>query len=127
MASQSQRGGSSWARYMAQPAFRYGWQSIMNREPFLDDVAFKVWKIVDNSGHAQRQYEAGRLMALETGMPLPPKAARITAHIKTAVAAAPELRRQFATEQALARDEAKRAAALRLKVRHYQKTEGAQA
>ena len=121
MAQQSQRGGGTWARYMSNPIFRYGWQSAVNGEPLLDDVARKVWPTVADIGGVQRLYEAGRLMALETRMKLPPKAQRMTNDIKATVAAAPALREQFRVEQALAREEAKRAAALRLKVIHYER------
>lgn len=121
MAQQSQRGGGTWARYMSSPIFRYGWQSAVNGEPLLDDVARKVWPTVADIGGVQRLYEAGRLMALETRMKLPPKAQRMTNDIKATVAAAPALREQFRVEQALAREEAKRAAALRLKVIHYER------
>jgi len=121
MAQQSQRGGGTWARYMSRDAFRYGWQSAECGEPFTDDVARKVWNHPTASDSLQREYEAGRLMALETRMPLPPKAARMTKVITATVAAAPAMRKQFMTEQLLAREEAKRAAALRLKVIHYER------
>ena len=121
MAQQSQSGGGSWPRYMGAPAFRYGWQSVANGEPFIDDLPRKVWNLPAGNDAVQRLYEAGRLMALETRMSLPPKAARMTKDIKTTVAAAPALREQFRVEQALAREEAKRAAALRLKVIHYER------
>lgn len=121
MAHQSQRGGITWARYMSRTAFRYGWQSAVNGEPFLDDVARKVWNQPEASDCLQREYEAGRLMALETRMPLPPKAQRMTKVITATVAAAPAMRKQFLTEQLLAAVEAKRIAALRLKVMHYER------
>ena len=121
MAQQSQRGGGTWARYMGNPIFRYGWASAVNGEPFIDDIARKVWPEITDIGGVQRLYEAGRLMALETRMKLPPKATRMTKDIKATVAAAPALREQFRVEQALAREEAKRAAALRLKVIHYER------
>lgn len=121
MANQSQRGGSTWARYMSNAIFRYGWASAVNGEPLIDDIARKVWPEITDIGGVQRLYEAGRLMALETRMKLPPKATRMTKDIKATVAAAPALREQFRVEQALAREEAKRAAALRLKVIHYER------
>lgn len=121
MANQSQRGGSTWARYMSNAIFRYGWASAVNGEPLIDDIARKVWPEITDIGGVQRLYEAGRLMSLETRMKLPPKATRMTKDIKTTVAAAPALREQFRVEQALAREEAKRAAALRLKVIHYER------
>ena len=121
MANQSQRGGGTWALYMGNPIFRYGWQSAVNGEPFIDDVARKVWPTVTDIGGVQRLYEAGRLMALETRMKLPPKATRMTKDIKATVIAAPALREQVRVEQALAREEAKRAAAFRLKVMHYER------
>lgn len=121
MANQSQRGGGTWARYMGNSIFRYGWASAVNGEPLIDDIARKVWPEITDIGGVQRLYEAGRLMALETRMKLPPKAARMTKDIKATVAAAPALREQFRVEQALAREEAKRAAALRLKVIHYER------
>lgn len=125
MAHQSQRGGGTWARYMSHPIFRYGWQSAVNGEPLIDDVARKVWPGTADIGGVQRLYEAGRLMALETRMQLPPKAQRMTKDIKATVAAAPALREQFRVEHALAREEAKRAAALRLKVIHYERQKAA--
>ncbi len=121
MANQSQRGGGTWARYMSNPIFRYGWQSAVNGEPFLDDVARKVWPTVADIGGVQRLYEAGRLMALETRLPLPPKAQRMTKTILATVAAAPAMRKQFLIEQQLAAVEAKRIAALRLRVMHYER------
>lgn len=121
MAAQSQKGGGTWSAYMRQPPFRLGWESVQRGEPFADDIARKVYNHPDPTGGIQRLYEAGRLMALETRMPLPAKAARMTKQIDAAVRAAPALCRQFATEQALARDEAKRAAALRLRLMHYAK------
>jgi hypothetical protein len=105
---------------MGNAIFRYGWASAVNGEPLIDDIARKVWPTVTDIGGVQRLYEAGRLMALETRMKLPPKAARMTKDIKATVAAAPALREQFRVEQELAREEAKRAAALRLKVMHYE-------
>lgn len=125
MAAQSQKGGGTWSRYMAQPAFRYGWQSVEAGEPFNDDVARKVYNVPDETGVIQRLYEAGRLMALETRMPLPPKARRMTNNIRTTVKAAPAMLKQFATEQALAREEAKRNAALRLRLMHYERQKAA--
>ena len=121
MANQSQRGGGTWPRYMGNSIFRYGWASAVNGEPLIDDIARKVWPEITDIGGVQRLYEAGRLMALETRMKLPPKATRMTKDIKATVAAAPALREQFRVEQALAREEAKRAAALRLKVIHYER------
>tara|TARA_R110000868_G_scaffold19297_2_gene83103 strand:- start:13345 stop:13680 length:336 start_codon:yes stop_codon:yes gene_type:complete len=106
---------------MGNSIFRYGWASAVNGEPLIDDIARKVWPEITDIGGVQRLYEAGRLMALETRMKLPPKAARMTKDIKATVAAAPALREQFRVEQALAREEAKRAAALRLKVIHYER------
>lgn len=125
MASQSQRGGGTWSGYMRQLPFRVGWQSVQNNEPFCDDIARRLWNHPDETGAIQRMYEAGRLMALETRMPLPAKAARVTKEIAAAVKAAPAMCRQFATEQALARAEAKRAAALRLKLMHYERQKAA--
>jgi hypothetical protein len=106
---------------MGNPIFRYGWQSAVNGEPFLDDIARKVWPTATDIGGVQRLYEAGRLMALETRLPLPPKAARMTKDIKATVIAAPALREQFRVEQQLAAVEAKRLAALRLRVMHYER------
>jgi hypothetical protein len=106
---------------MSNPIFRYGWQSAVNGEPFLDDVARKVWPTVADIGGVQRLYEAGRLMALETRLPLPPKAQRMTKTILATVAAAPAMRKQFLIEQQLAAVEAKRIAALRLRVMHYER------
>jgi hypothetical protein len=106
---------------MGNSIFRYGWQSAVNGEPFLDDVARKVWPTATDIGAVQRLYEAGRLMALETRMKLPPKAARMTKDIRATVVAAPALREQFRVEQQLAAVEAKRLAALRLRVMHYER------
>lgn len=121
MAQQSQSGGGTWARYMSQDAFRYGWQSAECGEPFTDDVARKVWNHPTASDSLQRAYEVGRLMALETRMPIPPKAARMTKVIAATVAAAPAMREQFMTEALLAAVEAKRLAGLRLRVMHYER------
>jgi hypothetical protein len=106
---------------MGNPIFRYGWQSAVNGEPLIDDIARRVWPEIADIGGVQRLYEAGRLMALETRMKLPPKAARMTKEIKATVAAAPALREQFRVEQQLAAVEAKRLAALRLRVMHYER------
>jgi hypothetical protein len=106
---------------MGAPAFRYGWQSAVNGEPFIDDLPRKVWNLPAGNDSVQRLYEAGRLMALETRLPLPPKAERMTKDIKATVAAAPAMLKQFATEQLLAAVEAKRIAAMRLRVMHYER------
>jgi len=115
MAKQSQSGGGGWAPYISHMAFRYGWQSAATGQPFDDDAAFTMAQLRDPTGAVQRLYEAGRLMALETRMPLPARAKRMTNEMRAVVKAAPEFCKQLRTEHVLASIEAKRAAAARLR------------
>ena len=128
MANQSQRGGATWSGYMRDKAFRFGWVSRQSGEPLDYDVAKTLgargsaleasWIAngYDLASALQRKYEAGRLMAAECGMDIPAPAKRQTKEILTVVKACPMMVKQFATERTLAREEAKRSAALRLRL-----------
>lgn len=120
MASQSQKGGGSWSGYLRDKAVRLGAASYLEGQPLDYNVAKTLGIDLETNGaHAiavQRMYEAGRLMAAEAKAPLPPPAARVTKDINAFVAKVPAMCKQFATEQSLARAEAKRAAALRLRL-----------
>jgi len=113
MAEQSARGGASWSEYLRRPAIRAGWQSVLLGKPFDENAFADPWE--------QRLYEAGRQMALESGMPLPAPARRVTKEIKAVQAAVPAFRRLLSTEQANAAREARAAASLRMKLRHLRK------
>ena len=128
MANQSQKGGETWSGYMRDKAFRLGWASRQSGEPLDYDVAKTLgargspleaaWIAAghDLASALQRKYEAGRLMAAECGMEIPAPAKRQTKEILSVVRACPAMAKQFATEQSLAREEAKRSAALRLRL-----------
>lgn len=112
MASQSQKGGASWSEYLRREAVRAGWNSIAAGLPFTPDYSLDP--------NRQREYEAGRQMALESGMACPQPARRVTKEITAVRAAIPAFMRLLRAEHANAREEAKRAAALRLKLRHHE-------
>jgi hypothetical protein len=112
MASQSQKGGASWSEYLRRAAVQYGWRSVVAGQPFNPDYSLDP--------NSQREYEAGRQMALESGMACPQPARRVTKEITAVRAAIPAFMTLLRTEHSNAREEAKRAAALRLKLRHHE-------
>lgn len=102
MAAQSRSGGTSLSRYYSAPAFQRGWRSFVAGEPY------------DYEGC--RLYADGRNAAAESGLPCPAPSRRRTKEQLAAYRATPLQQRQWETERALAREEAKRAAALRLRL-----------
>lgn len=117
MASQARSSGASWSEYLRRKPVRDGWNSIVEGQPFNADYSLVR--------HEQCDYEAGRQMALESGMKYPTPAGRITNEIKAVQKAIPAFYAILATQQRNAREEAKRAAALRLKFRHHQQRKAA--
>lgn len=112
MAHQASHGGASWSEYLRRQSVRDGWNSIIAGEPLNENYS--------PVPHKQREYECGRQMAIESRMPCPKPAARVTKEINAVRRAIPAFMTLLNTEHASAREEAKRAAALRMKLRHHE-------